>query len=46
MSNPLPCLNGLPPFSAIRPEHIRPAIDELLTAGRQLVEELLESNSI
>jgi oligopeptidase A len=46
MSNPLLGLNGLPPFSAIRPEHVRPGIDQLLTEGRQLVEDLLEKNNV
>jgi oligopeptidase A len=46
MSNPLTHLGGLPPFSAIRPEHVRPAIDQLLAEGRQLVEDLLENNSV
>jgi len=46
MSNPLLGLNGLPPFSAIRPEHVRPALDQLLAEGRQLVEALLDKNSI
>jgi oligopeptidase A len=46
MSNPLLGLTGLPPFSAIRPEHVRPAIDQLLTEGRQLVETLLQQNSV
>ena len=45
MSNPLLGLNGLPPFSAIRPDHVRPAIDQLLAEGRQLVEDLLEKHS-
>ena len=46
MSNPLLGLNGLPPFSAIRPEHVRPGIDQLLTEGRQLVEDLLEKHNV
>ena len=45
MSNPLLELRGLPPFSEIRPEHIEPAIDELLTQSRARVKELLAQNS-
>jgi len=45
MSNPLLDLDGLPPFSAIRPEHVIPAIDTLLETNRQLVTGLLEQNS-
>ena len=46
MSNPLLELHGLPPFSAIRPEHVIPAIDRLLDDNRRLVTELLERNII
>ena len=45
MSNPLLDLHGLPPFSAIRPEHVIPAIDHLLDDNRRLVTELLERNT-
>ena len=45
MSNPLLELHGLPPFSAIRPEHVIPAIERLLNDNRQLVTDLLERNS-
>ena len=45
MSNPLLELHGLPPFSAIRPEHVIPAIDRLLDDNRRLVTELLERNT-
>jgi len=40
-SNPLLNLEALPPFSAIRPEHVEPAIDRLLRNGRRRVDELL-----
>jgi len=30
MNNPLLNLTGLPPFSALRPDHVEPAIDTLL----------------
>jgi oligopeptidase A len=45
MSNPLLELHGLPPFSRIRPEHVVPAIEQLLTGARQRVRELIESNT-
>ncbi len=45
MTNPLLVLNGLPPFSRIKPEHVKPAIEALLTESRQLVEQLLQQHS-
>lgn len=41
MTNPLLNLEGLPPFSQIKPEHVEPAIDQLLAEGRALTEKLL-----
>ena len=35
MDNPLLAGHALPPFSAIRPEHVEPALRELLALGRQ-----------
>ena len=46
MSNPLLKLDCLPPFSQIKPEHVKPAIDQLLAESRRLVEQLLEQNSL
>ena len=43
MSNPLLTFTGLPPFSQIKPEHVEPAIDELLHNNRKLIHKLLES---
>ena len=45
MTNPLLDQNGLPPFSKIKPEHVKPAIETLLAESRQLVEQLLQQNS-
>jgi oligopeptidase A len=45
MSNPLLELDGLPPFSHIKPEHVKPAIDQLLAESRRLAEQLLQQNS-
>ncbi|MES9904900.1 MAG: oligopeptidase A [Sedimenticola sp.] len=41
MTNPLLNLEGLPPFSQIKPEHIEPAIDQLLAESRKLTAQLL-----
>ncbi|MCG8428260.1 MAG: M3 family metallopeptidase, partial [Chromatiales bacterium] len=44
MDNPLLNISGLPPFSVIEPEHVEPAIDQLLSESRTLTEQLLDSN--
>ncbi len=44
MDNPLLATDQLPAFSQIRPEHIEPAIDQLLAENRQLLAELLQRN--
>ncbi len=44
MDNPLLQLEGLPPFSLIQPEHVEPAIDQLLSECRSGTEQLLDSN--
>ncbi len=41
--NPLLTFQGLPPFSQIKPEHIEPAIDQLLAENRNTLAELLDS---
>lgn len=41
MNNPLLEKNTLPPFSAIRPEHVLPAVTWLLERNKRRVEELL-----
>ena len=43
MSNPLLEQHELPPFDKIKPEHIVPAIDEILANNRKTVAMLLES---
>ena len=40
-NNPLIDYPGLPPFSAIRPEHVQPAVEQLIAAGRAKIEEVL-----
>jgi oligopeptidase A len=41
MANPLLALSGLPPFSAILPQHIEPAIDQVLADNRATITRLL-----
>ena len=41
MTNPLLDFSGLPRFSDIRTEHITPAVEELLTRSRSIVEKVL-----
>lgn len=43
MTNPLLEDSPLPQFSAIKPEHVEPAIDDLLARNREAVETLLQS---
>ena len=45
MSNPLLHLTDLPPFSAIKPEHVEPAIDQILADNRAAIEDLLNSDA-
>jgi len=40
--NPLLAIDGLPPFSRIRPEHVEPAVDFLLADNRRRIEALLD----
>jgi oligopeptidase A len=43
VSNPLLHYAGLPKFNEVKPEHVSPAVDSLLTEGRELVEHLATS---
>lgn len=43
-SNPLLQFTGFPKFNEIKPAHVSPAIDRLITEGRALVEKLATSN--
>ena len=45
MNNPLLNLTGLPPFQAIKPEHVEPAIDQILADNRAAIEELLDATA-
>ncbi len=42
MSNPLLSFEGLPPFSQIKPEHVQPAVEKLIQACRDNIEQLLK----
>jgi oligopeptidase A len=44
VSNPLLHFAGLPKFNEIKPEHVSPALDELLGAGKQTIEALASSS--
>lgn len=44
MQNPLLQMNDLPPFAAIKPEHVEPAIDNALAENRAEVARLLQSS--
>ncbi len=43
MPNPLLESNELPPFSTIRPEHVEPALNQVLAHNRQEIQALTES---
>ncbi len=42
--NPLLTMTGLPPFQHIKPEHIEPALKELIESNRKQLQSLLKSN--
>lgn len=44
MTNPLLNFAGLPEFSKIKPEHVVPAVDQILADHRQVLEALLAEN--
>jgi len=43
MSNPLLSDFDLPPWSAIKPCHVEPAIDSILAENRKAIDELLQN---
>jgi oligopeptidase A len=45
MNNPLLAESSLPLFSQIKPEHVEPAIDQLLAEARAVVEERLQASN-
>ncbi|MDM7484340.1 MAG: hypothetical protein P3W98_004180 [Vibrio metschnikovii] len=45
MSNPLLTFTDLPPFSAIKPEHVKPAVEQVIEACRTKINQVLEGNT-
>ncbi|MBL3589585.1 MAG: oligopeptidase A [gamma proteobacterium endosymbiont of Lamellibrachia anaximandri] len=46
MNNPLLEMDGLPAFSRIKPDHVEPALDHLLSHNREKIEALLKGEQI
>ena len=46
MSNPLLDSATLPPFAAIKPEHVTPAIDQLLAQARSVVADVTQNDQL
>ena len=45
MSNPLLTFTDLPPFSAIKPEHVKPAVEKAIEDCRTQIEAVLKENT-
>ncbi|MEZ8698317.1 oligopeptidase A [Vibrio lentus] len=45
MSNPLLTFTDLPPFSQIKPEHVKPAVEQVIEDCRNKIEQVLEGNT-
>ena len=45
MPNPLLNFSDLPPFSQIKPEHVKPAVEQAITDCRVKVEQVLQDNN-
>ncbi|MBA5764097.1 oligopeptidase A [Vibrio sp. 404] len=45
MSNPLLTFTDLPPFSQIKPEHIKPAVEQAISDCRDKIEQVLANSS-
>lgn len=45
MSNPLLTFTDLPPFSKIKPEHVKPAVEQAIEACRAKIEQVLADNT-
>lgn len=45
-SNPLLNNNALPPFSAIKPEHIKPAVEHAIAAARTAIEQVVSTADV
>ncbi|GHX39159.1 Oligopeptidase A [Vibrio cholerae] len=44
MSNPLRTFTDLPPFSAIKPEHVKPAVEQAIADCRHTIDKVLAEN--
>ncbi|MGY4676947.1 oligopeptidase A [Pasteurella sp. P03HT] len=44
MTNPLLTFSGLPPFSQIKPEHIQPAVEQLIQESRTTIDSLVKQS--
>ncbi len=44
MSNPLLSITDLPAFSQIKPEHVKPAVEQAISDCRSKIEQVLEAN--
>ena len=44
MTNPLLTMEGLPPFSQIRPEHVKPAIEQAIADCKQRIVDVLQQS--
>ena len=44
MSNPLLTFTDLPPFSAIKPEHVKPAVEQAIADCRRTIDQVLADN--
>ena len=44
--NPLIDYPDLPPFSEIRPEHVKPAVEQLVGAGRERIRKVLQAYEV
>ncbi len=45
MSNPLLTFTDLPPFKSIKPEHVKPAVEEAINNCRTTIEDVLNGNA-
>ncbi|MCC4787019.1 oligopeptidase A [Vibrio splendidus] len=45
MFNPLLTFTDLPPFSQIKPEHVKPAVEQVIEECRNKIEQVLEGNT-
>lgn len=43
MTNPLLAMDGLPPFSKIKPEHVKPAVEQAIADAKQRISDVLNT---